>query len=392
MCMEQPDITPIGITNYRNTNRRFGIKDNDRLGHIYCIGKTGVGKSTLLKNMAISDIERGNGLGIIDPHGDIAEEILNHIPTGRLKDVVYFDPSDLDHPIAFNPLHAIHPNYHHLVASGLVSTFRKVWSESWGPRLEYILRFTLLTLLWYPDATLLDIQPLLTDIRFRNDVLVYVKDEHILSFWKNEFEKYSPSLRNDAITPILNKTGLFISSLPLRNIVGQKTSSFRMQRILDEGKILIINLSKGKIGEDACALLGSMLVTSIQLAAMHRATQEEHKRKPFYLYIDEMHSFITLAFADILSEARKYKLSLFITHQYIHQLQEPVRKAIFGNVGTIISFRVGAEDAEYLAREFHPTFTEEDLINLPRYSIYLKLMVDGASSQPFSARSKNKKT
>jgi hypothetical protein len=390
--MEQPDITPIGITNYRNTNRRFGIKDNDRLGHIYCIGKTGVGKSTLLKNMAISDIERGNGLGIIDPHGDIAEEILNHIPTGRLKDVVYFDPSDLDHPIAFNPLHAIHPNYHHLVASGLVSTFRKVWSESWGPRLEYILRFTLLTLLWYPDATLLDIQPLLTDIRFRNDVLVYVKDEHILSFWKNEFEKYSPSLRNDAITPILNKTGLFISSLPLRNIVGQKTSSFRMQRILDEGKILIINLSKGKIGEDACALLGSMLVTSIQLAAMHRATQEEHKRKPFYLYIDEMHSFITLAFADILSEARKYKLSLFITHQYIHQLQEPVRKAIFGNVGTIISFRVGAEDAEYLAREFHPTFTEEDLINLPRYSIYLKLMVDGASSQPFSARSKNKKT
>jgi hypothetical protein len=388
--MEQPDITPIGITNYRNANRRFGIKDNDRLGHIYCIGKTGVGKSTLLKNMAISDIERGNGLGIIDPHGDIAEDILNHIPTGRLKDVVYFDPSDLDHPIAFNPLHAIHPNYHHLVASGLVSTFRKVWSESWGPRLEYILRFTLLTLLWYPNATLLDIQPLLTDIRFRNDVLVYVKDEHILSFWKNEFEKYSPSLRNDAITPILNKTGLFISSLPLRNIVGQKTSSFRMQRILDDGKILIINLSKGKIGEDACALLGSMLVTSIQLAAMHRATQEEHKRKPFYLYIDEMHSFVTLAFADILSEARKYKLSLFITHQYIHQLQEPVRKAIFGNVGTIISFRVGAEDAEYLAREFHPAFVEKDLINLPRYSMYLKLMIDGATSQPFSATALSK--
>jgi len=383
--MDSLDITPIGITNFRNSNQKFGIKDNDRLGHIYCIGKTGVGKSTLLKNMALSDIERGNGVGIIDPHGDIAEDILKAIPTGRIKDVVYFDPSDLNHPIAFNPLHGIHPNYHHLVASGLVSTFRKVWSESWGPRLEYILRFTLLTLLWYPDATLLDIQPLLTDIRFRNDVLVYVRDEHVISFWRNEFEKYSPTLRNDAITPILNKTGLFISSLPLRNIVGQKTSSFRMQRILDEGKILIVNLSKGKIGEDACALLGSMLVTSIQLAAMHRATQEEHKRRPFYLYIDEMHSFITLAFADILAEARKYKLSLFIAHQYIHQLQEPVRKAIFGNVGTIISFRVGAEDAEYLAREFHPTFTEDDLINLPRYSMYLKLMIDGATSQPFSA-------
>jgi len=388
--MNSSDITPIGITNFRNTNQKFGIKDNDRLGHIYCIGKTGVGKSTLLKNMALSDIERGNGVGIIDPHGDIAEDIVKAIPTGRIKDIVYFDPSDLDHPIAFNPLHGIHPNYHHLVASGLVSTFRKVWSESWGPRLEYILRFTLLTLLWYPDATLLDIQPLLTDIRFRNDVLAYVKDGHIIAFWRNEFEKYSPTLRNDAITPILNKTGLFISSLPLRNIVGQKTSSFRMQRILDEGKILIVNLSKGKIGEDACALLGSMLVTSIQLAAMHRATQEEHKRRPFYLYIDEMHSFITLAFADILAEARKYKLSLFIAHQYIHQLQEPVRKAIFWNVGTIISFRVGAEDAEYLAREFHPTFTEEDLINLPRYSMYLKLMIDGTTSQPFSANSISK--
>jgi hypothetical protein len=383
--MEDSDITPIGITNFRNTNKKFGIKDNDRLGHIYCIGKTGVGKSTLLKNMALSDIERGLGCGIIDPHGDVSEEILRHIPEGRIKDVIYFDPADLNHPIVFNPLHGIHPNYHHLVASGLVSTFRKVWSESWGPRLEYILRFSLLTLLWYPCATLLDIQPLLTDIRFRNDVLVYVRDEHIHAFWKNEFEKYSPTLRNEAITPILNKTGLFISSLPLRNIVGQKTSSFRMQRVLDEGKILIVNLSKGKIGEDACALLGSMLVTAIQLAAMHRATQEEHKRRPFYLYIDEMHSFITLAFADILAEARKYRLSLFLTHQYINQLQEPIRKAIFGNVGTIISFRVGAEDAEYLAREFHPTFNEEDLVNLPRYSMYLKLMIDGATSQPFSA-------
>jgi hypothetical protein len=392
MCMKASDLTPIGITNYRNTNKKFGIKDNDRLGHIYCIGKTGVGKSTLLKNMAMSDIERGNGLAVIDPHGDVAEELLARIPEGRKKDLVYFNPADLEHPIAFNPLHSIHPNYHHLVASGLVSTFRKVWSESWGPRLEYILRFSLLTLLWYPDATLLDIQPLLTDIRFRNDVLVYVRDEHVHAFWQNEFEKYPPTFRNETISPILNKTGLFISSLPLRNVVGQKTSSFRMQRILDDGKILIINLSKGKIGEDACALLGSILVTSIQLAAMHRATIEEHKRQPFYMYIDEMHSFVTLAFADILAESRKYKLSLFLTHQYINQLQGPIREAIFGNVGTIISFRVGAEDAEYLAKEFHPVFSEEDLVSLPRYSMYLKLMIDGGTSKPFSAISSRANT
>jgi len=383
--MGNSDITPIGVTNYRTTRKQFGIKDNDRLRHIYVVGKSGTGKSTLLCNMATSDIERGNGLCVIDPHGDISENLLQRIPENRKKDLIYFNPADLNQPIAFNPLHAIHPNYHHLVASGLISTFRKIWSDNWGPRLEYILRFSLLTLLWYPHATLLDIQPLLTDIRFRNDILVYVRDEHIHAFWKNEFEKYSPSFRNEAISPILNKTGLFTSSLPLRNTVGQKTSSFRMQRVLDEGKILIVNLSKGKIGEDACALLGSMLVNSIQLAAMHRATIEEHHRKPFYLYIDEMHSFVTLAIADILSEARKYKLSLFLTHQYISQLQLPIQKAIFGNVGTIISFRVGAEDAQYLAREFYPIFNEEDLVSLPRYAMYLKLMIDGTASEAFSA-------
>lgn len=383
--MRNGDITWIGTTNYRNVNKCFGIKDEDRLRHIYCIGKTGMGKSTLLQNMARSDILRGNGLAVIDPHGDVAEELLKNIPKERQSDVIYVNPANMDAPLAFNPLHAIHPNYHHLVASGLVSTFRKVWSDSWGPRLEYILRFSILTLLCYPHATLLDIQPLLTDVKFRNDVLSYVRDEHIHAFWRNEFDKYSPSLRNEAITPILNKTGLFISSLPLRKIVGQKTSSFRMQRILDDGKILIVNLSKGKIGEDACALMGSMLVTSMQLAAMHRANVSEHKRRPFYLYIDEMHSFITLSFADILSESRKYKLSLFLTHQYIEQLSEPVRNAIFGNVGTLITFRLGAEDASAIAKEFYPTFSEQDMVNLPAYNMYLKLMIDGTASQPFSA-------
>ena len=379
------DITYIGITNFRNTNLKFGIKDKDRLGHIYVIGKTGVGKSTLLKSMAIQDIQRGTGIGVIDPHGDVARELLLQIPEHRKNDLIYFNPKDLKNPIAFNPLYKIHPNYHHLVASGLISTFKKIWLDSWGPRLEYILRYSLLTLLWFPDATLLDIQPLLTDSVFRNRVLLFVEEKHILSFWRNEFEKYPASLRAEAISPILNKTGLFITSLPIRNIFGQKESSFRMQTVLDEGKIFIANLSKGEIGEDATSILGSMLVTSFQLAAMHRAKKNENDRKPFYLYIDECHSFISLSFADILAEARKYGLSLFLAHQYINQLQEPIRAAIFGNVGTIISFRIGAEDAIYLAKEFCPEFDEKDLINLPKFNVYIKLMIDGATSKPFSA-------
>jgi len=383
--MDSFDITPIGVTNFRSTNQRFGIKDRDRLQHIYVIGKSGTGKSTLLENMAISDIERGNGLCIIDPHGDIAADILKHIPKGRSQDLIYFNATDQDKQIAFNPLKGIHPKYHHLVSSGLVSTFKKIWSESWGPRMEYILRFTLLTLLCVPDATLLDIQPLLTNKEERAKALSYVTDEHILAFWYNEFDKYSPMLRAEAISPILNKTGLFITSTPLRNIVGQKTNSFRLQQVLDTGKILIVNLSKGQIGEDASSLLGAMLINAIQLAALHRASQPEDTRKPFYLYIDECHSFVTLSFASILAEARKSGLSLFLAHQYIEQLDERVRSAIFGNVGTMIAFRVGATDAEYMAREFYPVFAENDLVHLPQYAMYLKLMIDGNVSETFSA-------
>ncbi len=387
----ESDITPIGITNYRNSSQKFGIKDKDRLQHIYVIGKSGTGKSTLLENLAISDIERGNGLCIIDPHGDIADDILKYIPEGRKQDLIYFNATEELKPVAFNPLKTVHPKYHHLVASGLISTFKKIWSESWGPRMEYILRFTLLTLLCVPDATLLDIQPLLTDKEVRAKALSYVGGEQILSFWHNEFEKYSPTLRNEAIAPILNKTGLFITCTPLRNIVGQKTNSFRLQQVLDTGKILIVNLSKGQIGEDASSLLGAMLINAIQLAALHRASQAEHTRKPFYLYVDECHSFVTIAFAGILAEARKYGLSLFLAHQYIEQLDERVRAAIFGNVGTMIAFRVGAPDAEALAKEFYPVITQDDFVHLPRYTMYLKLMIDGTSSQPFSAVSiKNK--
>ena len=384
---EDSQITPIGKINWRNKNKRFGIKDRDRLGHIYVIGKTGVGKSTLLLNMAISDINNGNGLAVIDPHGDVAETLLNYIPQNRIDDVIYFNPGEISHSIAFNPLKGIHPDHHHLVASGLISTFKKIWSESWGPRLEYILTMSILSLLNYPHATLLDIQPLLTDSEFRDRVLSYTSNPHILSFWKNEFDKYNPAFRAEAITPILNKTGIFLTSVPLRNCVGQKTRSFRMQQVMDGSKILIANLSKGKIGEQASSIFGSMLVSSFQLAALHRSRLPEHQRIPFYLYVDEMHSFVSLSFADILAEARKYGLSLFLSHQYINQLDEKIRSAIFGNVGTMVAFRFGAEDAETLAKEFYPIFSEQDLIRLPKYSMYLKLMIDGATSVPFSADS-----
>lgn len=379
-------ITPIGITNWRNLHQPFGIKKEDRFGHIYCIGKTGTGKSTLLMQMAISDIEQGNGFCVIDPHGDIAETMLNYIPKGRIQDVIYFNPQDEDYPIGYNPLQSIHSRYHHLVVSGLIATLKKIWSDSWGPRLEYIFRNTLLTLMEYPGATMLDIQPLLTNYHFRNKVLGYCTNEEVRAFWLQEFDKYPPALKSEAIAPILNKVGIFYSSAILHNIVGQQRSSFTMREVMNRKKILICNLSKGAIGEDVSAILGSMLVTAIQLEALSRSTEEVNQRIPFYLYVDEMQSFISLSFADILSEARKYKLSLFLTHQYITQIDERIRSAIFGNVGTIIAFRLGAEDAQYLEKEFQPEIQMEDMIRQPRYCMYIKLMIDGVTSKPFSAK------
>lgn len=383
--LESRGITPIGVTNYRDEQIPFGIKEKDRLGHIYVIGKTGVGKSTLLLNMAISDVTHGKGIAVIDPHGDLCVELLKHIPQDRMKDLIYFNPADVDHPIAFNPLQSVNSEHHHLVVSGLISTFKKIWSESWGPRLEHILRFTLLSLLEYPFGTLLDIQPMLTDATFRLQVLAHVQNPATRAFWLNEFDKYPPNLKSEAVAPIINKTSLFATSIPLRNIVRQQNSSFKMQQVLDESKIFIVNLSKGSIGEDASTIMGSILLTSIQLAAMHRSKQLENSRRPFFLFVDEAHSFLSLSFADILSEARKYGLGLFLTHQYIEQLQDKIKQAIFGNVGTLISFRVGANDAIHLAKEFYPEFNEEHLVNLPRHAMYLKLMIDGATSRPFSA-------
>lgn len=378
-------ITPIAVTDWRDIRKLFGIKEKNRRGHMYIIGKTGMGKSSLIANMAISDIKHGNCIGVIDPHGDLVQTLLHHIPQERIKDVIYFNPGDLEYPIAFNPLSKVSPDARHLVVSGLISVFKKIWFEFWGPRLEHILRHALLTLLDYPNATLLDLPRLLTDVSFRGKVLSHLTDPHVRAFWMNEFDKYTPWLRSEAVSPILNKMGQFLTSLPLRNIVGQTESAFKLRSVMDEGKILLVNLSKGKIGEDNGALLGSLLVTMIFLAALSRTTIPEDKRKSFYLYVDEFHNFLSLSFADILSESRKYGLYLILAHQYIEQLHERVRPAIFGNVGSIISFRVGAEDAYFLSREFKPEISETDLMNLPNYHIYLKLMIHGVTSKPFSA-------
>jgi len=335
--------------------------------------------------MVISDVNDDNGLALIDPHGDLSDGILSFVPRRRIKDVIYFNPGDIDYPIAFNPLESVHPDQHHLVASGLISVFKKIWSEFWGPRLEHILRNSILTLLERPNSTILDIPKLLTDKDFRGEIISKVKNRQVREFWFSEFEKYSAYLKTEAVSPILNKMGQFLTSFPLRNIVGQKDNTFDLRKVMDEGKILIVNLAKGKIGEDNCSLLGAMIVTKIWLAALSRANVPEGKRRSFYLYVDEIHSFLTLSFADILSESRKYGLNLTLAHQYIDQLDEKIRGAIFGNVGTIISFRVGIEDAEHLAKQFYPVFNQNDLINLPNYHIYLKLMIDGVTSQPFNA-------
>jgi DNA helicase HerA-like ATPase len=378
-------ITPFAVTNYRDIRRVFGIKEKNRRGHMYIIGKTGTGKTTLLENMIVSDIRDGNGLAIVDPHGDLAESLLHFIPKARIKDVIYFNPADMDHPIAFNPLESVHPDRRHLVVSGLIGVLRKAWPEFWGPRLEHILRHSILALLEYPDSTLLDLQRLLTDQEFRRNVLKMVTHQQVRNFWLLEFEKYSAWLKSDAVSPILNKIGQFVTTTPVRNIVGQKKNTFELRKVIDERKLLIVNLAKGKIGEDTSSLLGAMMVTRIQLAALSRADMPEEKRPPFYLYVDEIHSFATLSFVDVLSEARKYGLCLILAHQYVEQLDERIRAAVFGNVGTLISFRIGQEDARLLAREFAPVFDQTDLINLPNYHIYLKLMIDGVTSDAFSA-------
>ncbi len=378
-------ITPFAVTNFRNSSRKFGIKLDDRRRHMYIIGKSGAGKSVLLENMIASDIRAGFGVAVADPHGDLVEKILDIIPSHRVNEVVYFNPSDVDYPVAFNPLESVDPKYRHLVASGLIGVFKKIWADSWGPRLEYILRNAILSLLEYPGSTLLGITRILVDKYYRKKVLEKVSDPVVRSFWIDEYDNYNEKFRTEAISPIQNKIGQFLSSSIIRNIVGQPKSTLDLREIIDGHKILLMDLSKGRVGEDNSALLGAMMITKLQLAAMSRIDTPEEERADFMLYVDEFQNFATESFATILSEARKYRLDLIIAHQYIEQLGDVVKAAVFGNVGTMVVFRVGAEDAEFLETEFDPTFTQADLVSLPNYHIYLKLMVDGVTSAPFSA-------
>jgi CxxC-x17-CxxC domain-containing protein len=379
------DITFFAKTNFRNREAVFGIKTDDRRRHMYIIGKTGMGKTNLLENMIVQDIQNGHGVAYVDPHGDTAEKLIKSIPANRINDVIYFNPADQDYPIAFNVMEKVGPEYRHLITSGLIGVFKKIWADSWGPRLEYILRNAILALLEYPGSTLLGVTRILVDKKYREKVVEKITDPVVKSFWVDEFTKWNDRVLQEVISPIQNKVGQFLSSSLIRNIVGQTTSSFDIREIMDDRKILILNLSKGRIGEDNSALLGAMMITKIQLAAMARVDIPEEDRKDFYLYVDEFQNFATESFANILSEARKYRLNLILANQYITQIDEKVRDAIFGNAGTLISFRVGAVDSEFLEKEFSPVFLMNDVINLPKYHIYLKLMIDGIAGDAFSA-------
>jgi CxxC-x17-CxxC domain-containing protein len=380
-----PEITFFAKTNYRNRETIFGIKTDDRRRHMYIIGKTGMGKTNLLENMIVQDIQNGHGVAYVDPHGDTAEKLIKSIPANRINDVIYFNPADQDFPIAFNVMEEVRPEYRHLITSGLIGVFKKIWADSWGPRLEYILRNAILALLEYPGSTLLGVTRILVDKKYREKVVEKITDPVVKSFWVDEFTKWNDRVLQEVISPIQNKVGQFLSSSLIRNIVGQTASSFDIRDVMDNKKILILNLSKGRIGEDNSALLGAMMITKIQLAAMARVDISEETRNDFYLYVDEFQNFATESFANILSEARKYRLNLILANQYITQIDEKVRDAIFGNAGTLIAFRVGAVDSEFLEKEFEPVFTMTDVVNLPKYHIYLKLMIDGIAGDAFSA-------
>lgn len=385
----EESTTFLGKCNFRGNDRVFGMKQQDRRQHTYVIGKTGTGKTTLLENMVLQDVHAGRGVGVIDPHGEFVERILSQIPAEREKDVVYFNPVDMEYPMGFNVLEVADQKYKHLIVSDLLGIFTKIWANVWSARMEYILQNCIMALLDTPGTTLLGIPRILVDKDYREKIIANVKDPVVRSFWIHEYETWRDQFRNEAIVPIQNKVGQFLNTGFIRNIVGQSKSTLNVPEIMNTRKILLVNVSKGKVGEDNSQLLGAMIITKIQLAAMERVRIPEEDRQDFYLYVDEFQNFATDSFAGILSEARKYRLNLIIAHQYVGQLvtdvSTKVRDAVFGNVGTMMAFRIGAGDAEFLEKEFTPEFVIEDLINLPNYHIYLKLMVDGITSRPFSA-------
>ena len=383
---EEDMISLLGVTNFRGDNTIFGLRRADRGRHVYILGQTGTGKSGALELLTISDIYYDQGFAVIDPHGDYAQHVMSFIPERRIKDVVYFNPADTAHPIGFNPLEISDKTLKGHISSELVGVLKRLFADSWGPRLEYILRYTLLALLDYPNATMLDITRMLTDKKFRQGVISYIDDPVVKNFWTTEFASWNDKFATEAVAPVLNKVGAFTANPMIRNIIGQPKSTFNIRQIMDEGKILIVNLSRGLMGEDNAGILGAMMVTKIQLAAMGRADMHEDKRRPFYLYVDEFQNFATESFATILSEARKYALNLTIANQYISQMEQPVRDAVFGNVGTIVSFRVSPDDAPFLTKYFEPQFEATDLIQQHSRFFFISMMIEGEKAPAFSAK------
>ena len=383
---EKQKINFFGRAIFKNRDLIFGIKDEDRRRHLWAIGKTGTGKSTLIANMAIDDMKKGRGVAIIDPHGDLSDIILNYVPASRMNDVIYFNPNDRDRPVRLNILEVKNPAQRELIVSGIVAIFNKLYGHSWGPRLEYILRNTLLALSEVPDMTLVEVPRLLTDRDFRKNLMTRVNDPVIKRYFENEFDRMPEKMLQESISPILNKVGQFVSSPLIRSIIERPQSSIDMEEIMNDGKILIANLSQGKLGEDNAALIGAMLITKFQLAAMNRVEQLEGERRDFYLYVDEFQNFATESFIKILSEARKYKLNLTLANQYMAQIPIEVQKAILGNAGSIVSFTIGADDGRIIMKEFGEVFTDRDLVNLENYQIAVRLMVDSMSGRAFVAR------
>lgn len=379
------DISFFARTNFRNEGKVFGIRQADRRSHVYIVGKTGTGKTTLLETLLLQDIIAGRGVALLDPHGDLVERIRLQVPAARERDLIYFDVPNAGRPLAFNPLEPVPPDKRSLAASGMLEAFKKLWPDFWGPRLEYILRNALFVLVHQPEATLADILRLLEDPAYREEALQNVDNERLRDFWLREFEQYSKSFRTEAISPVQNKIGAFLADPLLQNVLLHARSSFDLRQVMDEGKILLVNLAKGRLGEDSSSLLGSLIVSRMELAALSRAELPEEERRDFFLYLDEFHSFATLSFASMLAELRKYRVNLTLAHQYLSQLEPAVRDAVLGNVGTIISFRVGPADAAVLGREFAPQMDARDLMALPNHSIILKLMIDGALSRAFTA-------
>ena len=379
------NINVIAETIYKNRNTKYGLLRNDRRRHLYVIGKTGTGKSTLLANMAINDLKHNEGMCVIDPHGDLVETLLDYIPKHRINDVIYFDPADQERTVQINLFEGENVVHRELIASGIISVFQKLYSYSWGPRLEYILRNCLLTLLKSKEAKLSDILELLTNKKFRDNIVEKLDDPILKNFWINEYNKMQERQRTESIASILNKVGQFVSSPIVRNVVNTTQSSFSIEDLMSQGKILLVNLSQGRLGEDNATLLGAMMITKIQLAAMARVNTPEEKRRDFYLYVDEFQNFATDAFIKILSEARKYRLNLTLANQYIDQIPEEVRQAIFGNCGNIMSFVMGAGDATYFQAEYGGLYTQDDLVNLDKYQIINKISIDNVLSRPFPA-------